>query len=75
MKAANEIAKELKRKKNYIGEFLVEIRLAQSDWLHIEGDHSIFLLPTLVDLDIVWFDFSFGWLYEYTYIGILYSCS
>ena len=74
MKAANESAKELKRKNN-IAEFLVEIRLAQSDWLHIEGEHSIFLLPTLVDLDIVWFDFSFGWLHENTYIGILYSCS
>ena len=57
MKAANEIAKELKRKN--IAEFLVEIRLAQSEWLHIEGERSIFLLPTLFDLDIVRFDFSF----------------
>ena len=74
MKAANESAKELKRKNN-IAEFLVEIRLAQSDWFHIEGEHSIFLLPTFVDLDIVRFDFSFGRLHEKTYIGFLCSCS
>ena len=52
MKAANESAKELKRK-NIVAEFLVEIRLAQSKGFQVEGEHSIFLLPTLVDLDIV----------------------
>ena len=73
MKAANESAKEFKRKN--VDEFLVEIRLEQSVWLHVEGEHSIFLLPTLVDLDIVRFDFSFGRLHEKTYIGFVCSCS
>ena len=67
-----KVQKQRKEKKNITLQKIGRNKDGTIKRVLVEGEHSIFLLPTLVDLDIVWFDFSFEWLHENTYWNLIF---